>query len=241
MAPLLWRVEGEPTTPDREGWQQGLTLHLLFQPLTLVVARRDGQTRHYLALAGCPSCRPDGCDRVCHRTLFEQLVRTTLPGVTLTPTSRLVPRAGESRRVLASPQGPQAQLLDAAFLAQWAEGRLILTVSRLRAKPQPVQVGVLLAVSPEGINPGQALRARGWRAHPLATRLHRAAFAQPVPTALPLGGRASEDLFRALRDPSFLIAPAPTPAAAAPAAPDQDLVESEAGAQHLQPADAVEV
>ena len=212
MTQLLWRVEGAPTALHRDGWQQGLTLHLLFQPLTLVIMRRDGHTRRYLSLTGCPSCRPDGCDRVCHRVLFEQLVRTTLPGVALTPTPRLVARATETRRIAATPDGTSARPLDEAFLAQWNEGRLIITWSRLQAKPQPVRVGALLAVGREGPHPRQALRAYGWSGGRAITLLHRRAFEQAVPGAVPVGSRAGEALLHALRDPLSLTGAPPAKA-----------------------------
>lgn len=205
MTQLLWRVEGVGTTPDLDGWHQGLALHLLFQSVTLVIVRRDAQTRRYLSLTGCVNCRTDGCDRVCHRILFEQLIRTTLPGITLTPAIHLVPRATETRRVLATPRGIGTQPLDAAFLEQWAEGRLITTLSRLKAKPQPICIGVMLAVGRDGPEPGQALRARAWNVHPLATRIHRAAFERHMPGAVPVEGRAAEALFHVLRAPQFLI------------------------------------
>jgi hypothetical protein len=204
MTQLLWRIDGEPASPDRERWQQGLTLHLLFQPVTLIIARRDGQTRHYLALAGCPSCRPEGCDRVCHRVLFEQLIRTALPGLTLTPTARLVPRTTERRRVIATPRNPRTAFLDAAFLAQWAEGRLITTWSRLKAHPRPVCVGVMLAVSQDGPAPEQMLRPLGWTSRPLATRLYQSAFERLLPGPVPIGLRADAALFQALRDPMVI-------------------------------------
>jgi hypothetical protein len=216
MSQLLWRVEGITTTPNREGWQQGLTLHLLFQPLTLIVARRDGHTRHYLALNGCPQCRPDGCDRVCHRVLFEQLVRTTLPGVMLVPTARLVPRPTETRRLLATPRRVDARPLDAAFLEQWDEGRLIVTWSRLQAKPRPVHVGALLAVGQGGPEPRQAVQTCGWSASRVKTLLYRAVFAHEVPGTAPLASRAGEPLLHVLRDPQVLTGNR----SAAPAAPE---------------------
>lgn len=204
MTQLLWRIDGELAAPNLERWQQGLTLHLLFQPITLVLARRDGQTRHYLALAGCPACRPEGCDRVCHRVLFEQLVRTALPGLTLTPTVRFVPRTSERLRVIATPRSPQTAFLDADFLAQWAEGRLITTWSRLKAHPRPVCVGVMLAVSGEGPAPERVLRPLGWTSRPLATRLYRSAFERLLPGPVPVGRRADAALFQALRDPMVI-------------------------------------
>jgi hypothetical protein len=204
MTELLWRVEGTSAAPQSTRWQQGITLHLLFQSLTLIVARRDGCTRHYLALPGCPRCRPDGCDRVCHRVLFEQLVRTTLPGVTLVPTPRLVPRATETQRMLAVPRAA-AQPLDAAFLAQWDEGRLVTTWSGLQARTQPIRVGAMLAVGAAGPDPRRAIRAHGWSARPLHALLSRAAFTQPVPAPAPISGRAGEPLLHALRDPHLLI------------------------------------
>ncbi|NTU85694.1 MAG: hypothetical protein HGA45_41225 [Chloroflexales bacterium] len=205
MTTLLWRIEGASVEPNLARWQQGLTLHLLFQPLSLIVARRDGQTRHYLALRGCPQCRADGCDRVCHRMLFEQLVRTSLPGVTLIPTPRLLPRPGETRRLLATPRRTDARPLDAAFLEQWDEGRLITTWSRLQAKPQPVSVGALLAVEPEGPDPRAALRSCGWAASRVRALFSRAAFAQAMPGSVPIARRAGEPLLHALRDPQLLI------------------------------------
>lgn len=202
MPQLLWRIAGAPADPHLDAWQQGLTLHLLFQPITLVIAHRNGQSRHYLALHGCPDCRPDGCERVCHRMLFEQLVRTTLPGVTLIPTPRLVPRASESLRVAATPVQGDARLLDAAFLEQWPEGRLAITVSRLQARPQPVRVGALLAVGGEGPRPASALQSYGWRGSRLAALLCRKEFERPLPAAAPVGSRAGEAILHALRDPS---------------------------------------
>jgi hypothetical protein len=212
MSQLLWRLEGTCETPNVAAWQQGLTLHLLFQPLTTIVARRDGRTRHYLVLNGCPSCRPDGCDRLCHRMLFAQLVRTTLPGVALIPAVRLAPRASETRQIVATPGGADAQLLDAAFLAQWPEGRLITTWSRLRARPRPITVGAQLAVTAEGPMPSRALRAVGWRSGPLASLISRRAQRADVPQPVRVGARAGEALFAALRDPRTLAPPPPVPA-----------------------------
>lgn len=205
MAHLLWRIEGTCDTPNQVGWEQGLILHLLFQPLTVVMARRDGRTRRYLALAGCPSCRPDGCDRVCHRTLFTQLLRTTLPGVTLTPITRLVPHASETRRLAATPAQADARPLDPAFLEPWADGRLIITWSRLRATPMPVSVGALLAVSGQGPDPAQALRAQGWAPSALGALLARTAFQAPLPPQVHHSVRAGEALLQAIRDPRTLI------------------------------------
>ncbi|HMQ33091.1 MAG TPA: hypothetical protein PKD53_20335 [Chloroflexaceae bacterium] len=210
MSQLLWRVEGASLAPNLAQWQQGLTLHLLFQPLTLIVARRDGHTRRYLALTGCPQCRPDGCDRVCHRALFEQLVRTTLPGVTLVPTSRLIPRPTETRRLLATPRHVDARPLDAAFLEQWDEGRLVTTWSRLHAKPQPIRVGALLTVGQEGPDPRQVVQARGWSTSRVKTLLYRAAFEHAIPSTAPISSRAGEPLLHALRDPQLLTGSAPT-------------------------------
>lgn len=215
MTQLLWRIEGMPATPNLDGWQEGLILHLLFQSLTLVIARRDGQTRRYLVLEGCPGCRADGCERICHRVLFEQLVRTTLPGVTLVPTPRLVPRESEHRHVLATPHRTDAQLLDEAFLAQWAEGRLITTWSRLRASAQPVTVGAKLAVGAAGPPPAKAFADVGWRALPLASLVSRRTRAVDMPQPVHVGARAGEALFAALRDPRIWTGSEPTPAGAA--------------------------
>jgi hypothetical protein len=176
VTPLLWRIEGAPTKPNLDDWQEGLILHLLFQSLTLIIARREGQTRRYLVLEGCSGCRADGCERVCHRVLFEQLVRSTLPGITLVATPRLVARASESRQVLAVPHSSRAQLLDEAFLAQWPEGRLVT----------------------------RALAAAGWRVAPLAGLRSRRAMQAGIPQAVRVGARAGEKLFAALRDPHCL-------------------------------------
>jgi hypothetical protein len=216
---LLWRIEGTSPTPNLDGWQEGLILHLLFQSLTLVVARRDGQTRRYVVVEGCSSCRVDGCERICHRVLFEQLVRTTLPGVTLIPTARLVPRASESRHVLATPRHTTARLLDEAFLAQWAEGCLIVTWSRLRASAQPVTVGAQLVVSSDGPMPTKALEEAGWRALPVASLISRRAQTLDVPQSVRVGARVGEALFVALRDPRTWTGSEPTPACAT----DEDL------------------
>lgn len=202
MPQLLWRITGMPANPNLDAWHQGLTLHLLFQPITLVIARRDGQTRRYLALTGCPDCRSDGCERVCHRMLFEQLVRTTLPGVTLVPTPRLVSHASEAQRLAATPRRSDARLLDAAFLEQWTEGRLVITVSRLQARPQPIRVGALIAVGSEGPRPALALRSHGWQGSRLTALLYRKEFERTLPSGVPVGSRTGEAILHALRDPS---------------------------------------
>lgn len=207
MTQLLWRTEGELAEPNLERWQQGLMLHLLFQPLTTIIVQREGQTRHYLALAGCPSCRAEGCDRVCPRVLFEQLVRTSLPGVTLIPVTRLAPRENERHQVVTVPHRTDAQLLDATFLAQWPEGRLVTTWSRLQAKPQPITVGAQLAVANNGPAPARALQAAGWRAIPLASLISSRRRQHEVPQPVRIGTRASEALFAALRDPRHLQQP----------------------------------
>lgn len=232
MTQLLWRVEGTSTTPNLSGWQQGLTLHLLFQPLTLIVARRDGYTRRYLALTGCLQCRPEGCDRVCHRALFEQLVRTTLPGVVLIPTPRLLPRPTETRRLLATPRNDDARPLDATFLEQWDEGRLVITWSRLQARPQPIRVGALLAVGQEGPSLKEAVGRHGWTASRVQMLFHRSAFEQTIPCAAPISSRAGEPLLHALRDPQLLTGT--TPAAPAVPAPPVLPEAGNVGAQHTQ-------
>lgn len=228
MPPLLWRIEGASATPDRDGWQQGLALHLQFQPLTIIQIRRDGLSRRYLALEGCPHCRPDGCDHSCPRALFAQLVRTTLPGIMLAPVTRIVPHTSEIRRLAARPTH-HAQPLDTAMLALWEAGRLITTWSRLRAAPQPITVGVLLAVSADGPDPARVLQAAGWRRGALATALNRAAFPAEVPPPVRMGGRAGEALGAALGDPQLLLGAASAGPAIAepPALPEA----SDAGAQ----------
>jgi hypothetical protein len=212
MTLLLWRLEGASEKPNLAAWQQGLTLHLLFQPLTTIIARREGQTRHYLALEDCPHCRPDGCDRLCPRMLFAQLVRTTLPGVSLVPVARLASRVSESRQVVTIPRRADARLLDAGFLAQWSEGRLITTWSRLRAKPQPITVGAQLAVGVDGPIPGQALHEAGWRVIPLASVIARRTLQANAPQPVRIGVRAGEALLVALRDPQHLHPVSPVPA-----------------------------
>lgn len=209
MSYFLWRLEGASANPDLAAWQQGLTLHLLFQSLTTIVARRGEQTRHYLVLEGCPRCRTDGCDRVCHRVLFEQLVRTTLPGAALVPTARLVTGPGESRQVVAVPQRADARLLDATFLSQWPEGRIVATWSRLRAAPQPITAGALLAVGPDGPSPARALNAAGWRSLPLASIVARRTQLAEIPQPIRIGARAGEALLQDARDPRALFGAAP--------------------------------
>jgi hypothetical protein len=211
MPNFLWRLEGSCGEPNAAAWQQGLTLHLLFQPLTTVLVRRDNVTRCYLVLAGCPSCRPDGCERLCHRMLFAQLVRTTLPGVELIPVSRLAHSPDETQQIVATPRGAQVQLLDAAFLAQWREGRLITTWSRLRASARPVVVGAMLAVGAEGPAPARALRSAGWQALPIASLAARRVFQTHLPAPVPVGTRADEALFASLRDPGVLLGAASRP------------------------------
>lgn len=204
MPQLLWRIEGVSNAPNTAGWQQGLTLHLLFQTITTVIVRRDGATRHYLALEGCPHCRSDGCDRVCPRALFAQLAQTTLRGVQLIPVRQLARRGTERRRIVAVPRRVQTRLLDADFLSQWREGHLTTTWSRLQAKPQPIRVGAALVVGAGGPDPARALMAAGWRIPRLANLSGpRAAQLGPT-TPVKVGARADEVLFAELRTPHRL-------------------------------------
>lgn len=204
MPQLIWRIEGASDAPNTAGWQQGLTLHLLFQAITTVVVCRDGATRHYLALEGCPHCRLDGCDRVCPRTLFAQLAQTTLPGVRLIPVRQLARRVTECRRLVAVPRRVQTRLLDAEFLSQWREGHLTTTWSRLQAKPQPIMVGAALVVGAGGPDPARTLMSAGWRIPRLANLSGpRAAQLGPT-TPVKVGARADEALFAALREPHRL-------------------------------------
>lgn len=207
MATFLWRLDGNVEEVRTERWQQGLTLHLLFQPLTTIIARRDGAIRRYLALNGCPNCRPDGCDKLCHRMLFAQLVRTALPGVRLTPAPQLALRSSETRQVVARACRSDAELLDGAFLAQWSEGLLVTTWSRLRASDQPIAVGVRLTVGSDGPDPARELKAMGWRKQPLAALLNRQARTAAIPPPVAGGARASEALFVALCNPDRFAGP----------------------------------
>jgi hypothetical protein len=202
---FLWRLDGAIEQPQPDAWKEGLTLHLLFQSLSTIIVRRDGQIRHYLGLQGCPSCRPDGCERMCHRMLFAQLVRTALPGVVLTPVARLSPRATETRHLLAVPQRPAAELLDATFLAQWSEGHLVTTWSQLRAASRPISVGARLAVGTSGPDPAAALRKAGWRPLALATMFRHRQRKTDVPAPVHVDARASESLLVAFRDPCSLL------------------------------------
>lgn len=204
MSPLLWRIEGRCREPNTAAWQHGLTLHLLFQSLTAIMVRRDGVTRHYLALEGCPHCRLDGCGRVCHRVLFAQLVQTTLPGLTLTPVRQLAQRTTEARRLVAVPRRAHTRLLDADFLSPWREGHLTTTWSRLQAKPQPIMVGAALVVGAGGPDPARALMAAGWRIPRLANLNGPRATRLGAATPVKVGARAGEALFAELREPHRL-------------------------------------
>lgn len=207
---VLWRVEGSPAHIDSDAWQRGVTLHLLYQPLTTISVRRGGEERRYLMLAGCAQCRPDGCGRMCHRSLFEQLVRTSMPGLSLTPVARLPPPPDERRRLVAAPKRADARPLGAEFLRQWEAGRVVTTWSRLRAEARPVRVGARLSLAAPGPDPAAALRERGWQARPIDALLTGPAFCAPVPPPVSGGARAGEPLLDALRDPRQLAGVAPT-------------------------------
>jgi hypothetical protein len=121
------------------------------------------------------------------------------------PTRRLVASASESRRVVAVPFRADAQLLDSAFLRQWSEGRILTTWSCLRATPQPITVGALLAVSADGPPPARALKAAGWRCLSLASIVARRTLRAETPQTVRVGVRAGEALLQAVRDPRFLF------------------------------------
>ncbi|NJO83372.1 MAG: hypothetical protein HC828_11505 [Blastochloris sp.] len=177
--------------------------------------------RQHPALPGAhrlPACRPDGCRRHCPRVLFEHLLRVALPGVTLTPAARVVVSLEEDQHLAVVPRTTQAHLLDAAFLQQWACGRLIVTWSSLGAKAPVIQVGALLAVGAIGPEPQHALRDVGWRHDRLATLLQRRAFASEHPTHVRVHRPAGDDLIAAFGDPRSLSGDSdnePAPAVAA--------------------------
>jgi hypothetical protein len=171
--------------------------------------------------------------------LFEQLVRTALPGVALTPTSRLIPRSSESRRLLATPRHADARPLDAAFLAKWDEGRLVLTWSRLEARPQPIRVGAVLAVGEAGPDPREAVQLRGWSASRVQTLLYRAAFEQAIPPIVPICSRAGEGLLHTLHDPRLLTGtPSQASAAGSPVLPAGEEQSGESARQRASSGEA---
>jgi hypothetical protein len=197
----LWRIDGLPTDLHPDRWASGVAIHLRYQPLTTVFAWRNGEHRSYLVLDGCPRCQPCGCTGICPRSLFQQLVRTSLPGITLAPVPRLVAGASEQAAVIALPTRT-AELLDVAFLDQWAAATLVTTWRHAPA----LRVGTRLSVSADGPPLAQALRAVGWQCAPLATWLAQRQRASDVPRAVEPHGLASAALRDALHDPQQCMA-----------------------------------
>jgi hypothetical protein len=204
MTELFWKLDAVAASPAHEAWRRGFALHLRFQPITTIIARYGGITRRYLGLRGCPHCRPEGCDQLCPRTLFAQLVRSTLPGMTLAPVARLAFRASETRHVAAVPSRGEVQPLDAAFLDQWPEGRVVSTWSREQKRPQAALLGARLVVSNQGPDPTKQLREAGWRS---ATRLLGGRSAPGADVRPPKTlGRVSDQQFAVLSEPLYLFA-----------------------------------
>ncbi|NTU79259.1 MAG: hypothetical protein HGA45_07620 [Chloroflexales bacterium] len=201
----IWRVDGAPQPSIPDGWGEGVLRHLRYQALTHVWVRRDGVTRCYLVLEGCPRCRPDGCDGVCHRALFTHLVQSTLPGVTLAPAPRLVADPGEQRLVVARPVGARAAPLTTTFLDAWPAFRCVTTWSCSTARGRPLVVGARLTVSTEGPPPTPLLREAGWLVDSVATLLSRRARQSPTITAVPARASAGPALQAALCDPRQLF------------------------------------
>jgi hypothetical protein len=211
MMRYLWRLDGTVQQHDAR-WATGIAIHLRYQPLTTVLAWRQGEQRSYLVLDGCPRCRPDGCMGICPRSLFQQLVRTSLPGLTLTAVPRLTSDRDAQPPVVAVPTR-RAGVLSPAVLAAWASATLITTWAQAGGPPTRITVGARMTVSRSGPAIAQMLRTLGWRVDPLATLLARRQ--RPTHVLLNVGRRSSTTaaLSAALGAPQQLFGlPIPTPA-----------------------------
>jgi hypothetical protein len=209
----LWRLDGS-VQQDDDRWRNGIAIHLRYQPLTTVLAWRNGEHRCYLVLDGCPRCRPDGCLGICARSLFQQLVRTSLPGLTLTPVPRLTPDVDAQPPVVAVPTR-RATPIRPEILAQWSSATLVTTWAQTSGPPAPITVGARLTVSRSGPALAPVLRPIGWRVDPLATLLTRRQRPTPVPSVVGRRSPANATLSAALGAPAQLFGVSlPTPEAA---------------------------
>jgi hypothetical protein len=206
----LWRLDGSILGMHAERWASGIAIHLRYQPLTTVLVWREPQVRRYLVLDGCPRCQPGGCTSICPRSLFQQLVRTSLPGITLAPVPHLVAGASEQAPVIALPTRT-AGLFDPAFVGQWAAATLVTTWLQGGGKRPAIRIGARLTVSAAGPPLVPALRAVGWRIDPLGTWLARRQRPLLVPRAVGHDGPVSSALHDALRDPQQCLALAHAP------------------------------
>lgn len=196
----LWRLDGVATGPDAAGWAAGVARHLRYQPLTVIWRWRGAERRVYVALDGCPRCAAAGCAQACHRVLFAQLVRATLPGVALTPVARLTPPAAGQRGV-ALPVRPSAASLVAAAQAAWPAGQLLLTWAYTPGKRPQLQVGARVQVEGRAPSLRTVLRSQGWGLAPVATLRARTDVAAPQPPPVQRRRLVPPALEAALRDP----------------------------------------
>jgi hypothetical protein len=201
----LWRLAGESEPHHDERWAQGIVVHLRYQPLTTVLVWREQELRRYLVLDGCPRCQPAGCSGICPRSLFQQLLRTSLPGLTLTPVPRIVSGASEQQPIITVPTRT-AYPLDSTFIQQWSAAMLVTTWTQQGGNRAPIVVGARLSVQADGPPAAAALRATGWRREPLATLLVRAYPSPPVPSSVAWHAPASAALLAALHDPQQCLA-----------------------------------
>jgi hypothetical protein len=201
----LWRLDGELHEPRAERWASGIAIHLRYQPLTTVLVWREKELRRYLVLDGCPRCQPAGCSGICARSLFQQLLRTSLPGLTLTPVPRIVSGAREQQPIITVPTRT-AYPLDSTFIQQWRAAMLITTWTQQGGNRSPIVVGARLSIPADGPSAAATLRATGWQRAPLATLLVRAYPSPPVPGSVAWHARASAALLATLHDPQQCLA-----------------------------------
>lgn len=215
----IWRITGTLVGAPHPQWAAGVERHLGAQALTLRILHRAGAQRSYLLLDGCPQCGADGCTEGCHRSLCAHLVRTTLPGLQLTPVARLVADPTARRWVVARPSGVDAQPVVAALAATWPSWSLSLTWSHRRGPSGGLRVGLALAVPATGPAPVALLRTLGWASAPLVSQWWRWRGAHTEAASVPIAGPAGPALRALLADPVRLWGLEPAQAAPESAPP----------------------
>jgi hypothetical protein len=181
---MLWRIQlaNQSNSSDLEKLRVGLQRHLTFAQLSLILLKSGAQQQAYLDIAGCAKCKTGSCEPGCR----VQLARRWLRASQLVDDLELIQHGLLARNytqaVVAWPFGNQTQALDATFLEQWSEVRLVLGWQRGSAKVARASVLLLASAERSAV---QLLRQLGWMAFALPSGISKLLANQPWPKAPP--------------------------------------------------------
>lgn len=188
-APLtLWRLVGAPPTQggERAALIRGLRQHLAHAPFWTLRMQITRVQQAYVALHGCAGCLRGRCVVGCYVSLFQRVLRLTLPHLQLHPVAQGFVQRPYTRLVLAVPREQGTTFPDHPFLAPWSDARLTL-YWHTNANGR-LQLGLLLLVGADGPDPRTVVAEAGWKVRRVMPWVHRRMLRATWPVELPVGG-----------------------------------------------------